>query len=175
MLCGNCISAGVPTRKQNCIPGFKARQISLIDLTGHIKLTDFGLAVKLNQSELLYRDCGTCTYKAPGIFLVINFLDLTINSFMGHFYSEIIKNCGYNQLVDYWALGVVIFELVALKIPFTDNSKNNLEKSIINDLPKMELLEKITDDGDIYDLVVCLLQKEPEERLGGSETRWNTN
>uniref|UniRef100_A0A8C1G3S5 Protein kinase X-linked n=1 Tax=Cyprinus carpio TaxID=7962 RepID=A0A8C1G3S5_CYPCA len=61
----------------------------LLDSEGHIRLTDFGFAKKL--SERTWTLCGTPEYLAP----------------------EVIQSKGHGRAVDWWALGVLIFEMLA--------------------------------------------------------------
>lgn len=61
----------------------------LIDRDGHIKLTDFGFAKKIDDKS--YTLCGTPEYLAP----------------------EVILGQGHNHGVDWWALGVLIYEMLS--------------------------------------------------------------
>lgn len=63
----------------------------LIGQDGHVKLTDFGFAKRVRSSEQTYTMCGTPDYLAP----------------------EIILSQGYTQSVDWYAWGVLIFEMLA--------------------------------------------------------------
>jgi protein kinase A len=56
--------------------------------TGHLKLIDFGLS-KILQEDRTYTLCGSPEYMAP----------------------EVLTKQGYSFSVDYWALGVLIYEL----------------------------------------------------------------
>lgn len=66
----------------------------LLDSQGHVKLCDLGFAKRV--SDRTYTVCGTPDYLAP----------------------EIILNKGYGRSVDWWALGVLIFEMLAGYPPF---------------------------------------------------------
>ena len=68
----------------------------LINVDGHIKLTDFGLSKKYNKVERSYTICGTVQYLAP----------------------EILEGSGYNESVDWWSYGVIMFEMLTGKLPF---------------------------------------------------------
>lgn len=54
----------------------------LIDDKGHVKLSDFGLAIKLGENEKASAQCGTYQYMAP----------------------EILQGTGYDRMVDWWSL-----------------------------------------------------------------------
>jgi serine/threonine protein kinase len=61
----------------------------LIDAAGHIKITDFGFAKVIEDKTFTL--CGTPEYLAP----------------------EIIMSYGHDKGVDWWALGILIFEMLA--------------------------------------------------------------
>lgn len=63
----------------------------LITTKGHVKLVDFGFAKKLESSERTFTVCGTPEYLAPEVILP--------------------SRPGYTKKVDYWALGVLTYEL----------------------------------------------------------------
>ena len=70
----------------------------LIDKEGHVKITDFGFAKVVKDKT--YTLCGTPEYLAP----------------------EIIQSKGHNKNVDWWALGVLVFEMLAGYPPFYDDN-----------------------------------------------------
>ena len=73
----------------------------LLDNEGHVKLTDFGLAKSLSADDKASTMCGTPEYFAP----------------------EILLKIGYDRMVDYWTLGVLLYELITMNTPFrADNS-----------------------------------------------------
>ena len=63
----------------------------LLDATGHVALCDFGLSKPdLRSDELTNTFCGTPEYIAP----------------------ELLENQGYTKTVDWWTLGVLLYEMM---------------------------------------------------------------
>ena len=123
----------------------------LVTVDGHIKLTDFGLsfvgAEVLSRSDASghHRVVGTPDYISP----------------------EALMGTGYGPSVDWWALGIVLFELLVGFPPFNDESpthifQNILKKEICWPLPPDEL------SADAKDLIECLLTTDPANRLGAN-------
>lgn len=73
----------------------KTENVQLLEPNGTVKLLDFGVAVKIGERQRTI--CGTEEYMAP----------------------EILKDHGYGKEIDLWALGVLVFELLAGSTPFT--------------------------------------------------------
>jgi len=80
----------------------------LIDKQGHVKITDFGFAKVVPDKTLTL--CGTPEYLAP----------------------EIIQSKGHNKNVDWWALGVLIFEMLAGYPPFYDDNPLGIYHKIMD-------------------------------------------
>lgn len=111
----------------------------LIDRYGYIKMCDFGFAKKIDRGKA-YTLCGTPEFLAP----------------------EIILGRGYNMGVDYWALGVLIFEMNAGYSPFWDADQQKIYHKIIN--AKFRPRSSFSDN--LIDIVRGLLQKDLTKRLG---------
>jgi serine/threonine protein kinase len=75
----------------------------LLDESGYVCLTDFGLAKILEQNEQAYSFCGTPEYLAP----------------------EILEENGHAFPVDWWALGILTYEMIVGFPPFYTGSSNN--------------------------------------------------
>ncbi|KAJ3306024.1 camp-dependent protein kinase catalytic subunit [Kappamyces sp. JEL0829] len=110
----------------------------LLDSTGHIKLADFGFAKRLTTTTASF--CGTPDYIA----------------------AEIVASRPYTFTVDWWSLGVLIFELTSGKTPFrADDSEgiyNNIQMGKIQWVPEVS--------GAIREVVSGLLESDPRKRLG---------
>jgi len=82
-----------------------------IDKYNKLKIGDFGISIKLNDTRYAKSKVGTLIYMAP----------------------EIIKGEKYNNKVDIWALGCIIYELCTLNFCFFDSSILGLCNKIINE------------------------------------------
>ena len=80
----------------------------LIDREGHVKITDFGFAKVVKDKTFTL--CGTPEYLAP----------------------EIIQSKGHNKNVDWWALGVLVFEMLAGYPPFYDDNPMGIYQKIMD-------------------------------------------
>jgi len=80
----------------------------LIDQDGYVQIIDFGLARMLGKNQAAFTMCGTPEYLAP----------------------EIINDAGYDKGVDWWALGVIIYEMLIGVTPFFNKKKNAVLRKI---------------------------------------------
>jgi len=110
----------------------------LLDREGHLKLTDFGFAKYLDDRT--YTLCGTPEYLAP----------------------EIIQSKGHNKAVDWWALGILVYEMLVGYPPFYDDNAFGIYEKIL--VGKVTWPKKI--DGIAKDLVRKLLVQDRTKRLG---------
>ncbi|KAI8895657.1 kinase-like domain-containing protein [Globomyces pollinis-pini] len=110
----------------------------LINAQGHVKITDYGFAkVVPDQTWTL---CGTPDYLAP----------------------EIIQSKGYGRAVDWWALGILIYEMVAGYPPFYHDDPMKLYENILLCKPKFSA----SFDPNCKDLVKRLLVLDLTKRFG---------
>uniref|UniRef100_A0A3P9K719 Ribosomal protein S6 kinase n=1 Tax=Oryzias latipes TaxID=8090 RepID=A0A3P9K719_ORYLA len=83
----------------------------LLDSNGHIVLTDFGLSKEFDQAERAFSVCGTIEYMAP----------------------EIVEGgqSGHDMAVDWWSLGVLMYELLTGGSPYTVDGGENSHSDIL--------------------------------------------
>jgi len=129
----------------------------LLTSKGHLKVTDMGLA-KLVIGKT-YTTCGTPEYFAP----------------------EIIASKGHTIAVDWWCLGILIFELMTGKPPFDSPNPMQIYAKVMRGVTKVKFPPACK--GDVGHLIHELLKQDPAERLpcraGGVENlkkhRWYRN
>jgi len=133
--------------QQDCIYRDLKPENVLFDARGHVKLCDFGLArcgIK-SFSCGTYSMCGTPEYMAP----------------------EMIIRIGYGFSVDFWALGIAIFEILTGSPPWTGT--NHLE--LLTKIKKDQVIfpSKVSPNASL--LISALLVKNIDSRLGANGTQ----
>ena len=113
----------------------------LLDYNGHIALCDFGLC-KLNmaESDKTNTFCGTPEYLAP----------------------ELLLGQGYSKSVDWWTLGILLYEMMCGLPPYYDENTNEMYRKILYD----PLRFNDDMDRDARSLLTGLLTRDPDKRLG---------
>jgi len=116
----------------------------LLDTEGYVKIADFGLCKEgMGYGDRTGTFCGTPEFLAP----------------------EVLTETSYTRAVDWWGLGVLIFEMLVGESPFPGDDEEEVFDSIVNDevrYPRFLSLEAIA-------IMRRLLRKNPERRLGASE------
>ncbi|KAJ7990828.1 hypothetical protein DPEC_G00290970 [Dallia pectoralis] len=118
----------------------------LMDSCGHIVLTDFGLSKEFDEAERAYSICGTIEYMAP----------------------EIVEGgaAGHDMAVDWWSLGVLMYELMTGGSPFTVDGDQNSHTDIARRISKKDPPFPKDMGPQAKDLIQRLLVKDPKKRLG---------
>ena len=117
----------------------------LVEEDGYIKLADFGLAKFIKGEDgATFSYWGTPEYLAP----------------------EVIRREGHSFEVDWWAFGILIYELVIGRPPFMDRNHQKLEKLILNGRIAFpdEKLHGIAMSEDLKDIIIKLLDRDPLTR-----------
>ncbi|XP_078041412.1 serine/threonine-protein kinase N isoform X2 [Augochlora pura] len=116
----------------------------LLDTEGYVKIADFGLCKEgMGYGDRTGTFCGTPEFLAP----------------------EVLTETSYTRAVDWWGLGVLIFEMLVGESPFPGDDEEEVFDSIVNDevrYPRFLSLEAIA-------IMRRLLRKNPDRRLGSSE------
>lgn len=110
----------------------------LISKDGYIKLTDLGLSKRISKNTRTM--CGTPQYIAP----------------------EVILLKAYGKSVDWWSLGIVMFEMVAGNVPFYDDNQRKLFKKIV--VGSYKTPDNFSDN--FSDITKNLLQTDSKKRFG---------
>ncbi|CAF0909500.1 unnamed protein product [Brachionus calyciflorus] len=113
----------------------------LLDNEGHCKIADFGMCKEgMFDGKLTSTFCGTPDYIAP----------------------EILQELDYGFGVDWWALGVLMYEMMAGQPPFEADNEDDLFESILHD----EVLYPIWLTKDAISILKSFMTKNPNKRLG---------
>ncbi|XP_075609833.1 ribosomal protein S6 kinase alpha-5 isoform X2 [Balearica regulorum gibbericeps] len=124
----------------------------LLDSDGHVVLTDFGLSKEFltDENERAYSFCGTIEYMAP----------------------DIVRggDTGHDKAVDWWSVGVLMYELLTGASPFTVDGEKNSQAEISRRILKSEPPYPQEMSALSKDIIQRLLMKDPKKRLGCGPT-----
>ncbi|XP_076359655.1 RAC serine/threonine-protein kinase-like isoform X1 [Tachypleus tridentatus] len=116
----------------------------LLDKEGHIKIADFGLC----KEDIIYGAttktfCGTPEYLAP----------------------EVLEDTDYGRAVDWWGLGVVMYEMMCGRLPFYNRDHDILFELIL--VEEVKFPKSLSPEAK--SILSGLLIKDPKKRLGGGQ------
>uniref|UniRef100_A0A7M4FFB8 non-specific serine/threonine protein kinase n=1 Tax=Crocodylus porosus TaxID=8502 RepID=A0A7M4FFB8_CROPO len=131
----------------------------LITSMGHIKLTDFGLSKigLMNMTTNLYEGHMTKDTR--------EFMDKQVCGTPEYIAPEVILMQGYGKPVDWWAMGIILYEFLVGCVPFFGDTPEELFGQVISD----EIMWPEGDEAlpaDAQDLIMRLLRQCPLERVG---------
>ncbi|KAM9558813.1 protein kinase C epsilon type isoform 2-T3 [Salvelinus alpinus] len=113
----------------------------LLDAQGHCKLADFGMCKEgILNGVTTTTFCGTPDYIAP----------------------EILQELEYGPSVDWWALGVLMYEMMAGQPPFEADNEDDLFESILHD----DVLYPVWLSKEAVSILKAFMTKSPNKRLG---------
>uniref|UniRef100_A0A8C5GGR3 non-specific serine/threonine protein kinase n=1 Tax=Gouania willdenowi TaxID=441366 RepID=A0A8C5GGR3_GOUWI len=114
----------------------------MLDKDGHIKITDFGLCKEgITPDATMKTFCGTPEYLAP----------------------EVLEDNDYGRAVDWWGMGVVMYEMMCGRLPFYNQDHERLFELIL--MEEIRFPRNLSPDAK--SLLAGLLKKDPKQRLGG--------
>ncbi|KAJ3029300.1 UNVERIFIED_CONTAM: hypothetical protein HDU68_012537 [Siphonaria sp. JEL0065] len=122
----------------------------LLDELGHAHLTDFNIAVNIDRSSILKSRSGTMAYLAP----------------------EVFGDNGYYWQVDWWSLGVMLYELIYFKRPFRGKTTTSMISSIRDSeiiFPKTNVFSRslpVEISANCVTFLTELMDRNPITRLG---------
>uniref|UniRef100_A0A6Q2XDN0 non-specific serine/threonine protein kinase n=1 Tax=Esox lucius TaxID=8010 RepID=A0A6Q2XDN0_ESOLU len=131
----------------------------LITSMGHIKLTDFGL------SRIGLMNMTTNLYEGHMEKDTREFIDKQVCGTPEYIAPEVILRQGYGKPVDWWAMGVILYEFLVGCVPFFGDTPEELFGQVVSD-------DIIWPDGedalpaDAQDMITRLMRQSPLERLG---------
>lgn len=111
----------------------------LIDIDGHVKIADFGLAKIIPKMQKSYSFCGSPEYMSP----------------------EMLQGIGHDRKLDLYCLGALLYEMLTGLPPYFNKDNNLMYRSIIKD--KLKYPEFL--NPQIVDLLKILLEKDAEKRI----------
>ncbi|KAI8087376.1 hypothetical protein BDF21DRAFT_358843 [Thamnidium elegans] len=113
----------------------------MLSLDGHIKMADYGLCKEnMGYGKTTGTFCGTPEFMAP----------------------EILREQNYGRAVDWWAYGVLIYEMLLGQSPFRGEDEDEIFDAILED----DILYPINMSSDSISICQQLLQRDPSQRLG---------
>ncbi|XP_075158422.1 protein kinase C delta isoform X2 [Haematobia irritans] len=113
----------------------------LLDYEGHVRIADFGMCkLQIYLDKTADSFCGTPDYMAP----------------------EIIKGESYNQNVDWWSFGVLLYEMLIGQSPFSGCDEDELFWSICNEIPWFPVYIS----AEATSILKGLLDKDHTKRIG---------
>lgn len=115
----------------------------LLDAEGHCCLTDFGLSKDLDPTDQAHTFCGTPEYLAP----------------------EIVTGVGHGKAVDWWSLGILLYELTVGIPPFYSQNVNEMYNKIQHGVLRFPPFLS----EHCKSLIVALLNRDPNKRLGSGK------
>lgn len=128
-------------RKNNLIHRDMKPHNILLSLSGNVKIADFGFVASTNDNKLMDTLCGSPIYMAP----------------------EILKYNKYDEKVDLWSVGIILFEMLTGKPPFTANNHIQLLRTI--ETTDFKIPDDVNISNECMDLLRSLIVVNPKYRI----------
>ncbi|XP_066585062.1 microtubule-associated serine/threonine-protein kinase 3-like isoform X2 [Prorops nasuta] len=134
----------------------------LITALGHIKLTDFGL------SKMGLMSLATNLYEGYIDRDTRQFSDKQVFGTPEYIAPEVILRQGYGKPVDWWSMGIILYEFLIGCVPFFGETPEELFAHTVNDDIEWPDENDWPVQPEAKDIITALLQQSPRERLGTS-------
>ncbi|CAG9324763.1 unnamed protein product [Blepharisma stoltei] len=116
----------------------------VLDKDGHARLTDFGLSKEgVSDGQLNRSFCGSIAYLAP----------------------EMLRRAGHTRSVDWYLLGVLLYEMMVGSPPYYSHNREELFNNIQRG--KLRFPKNLSENAK--SLIKQLLNRDPSKRLGASK------
>uniref|UniRef100_A0A1Q3FEL8 non-specific serine/threonine protein kinase n=1 Tax=Culex tarsalis TaxID=7177 RepID=A0A1Q3FEL8_CULTA len=132
----------------------------LITALGHIKLTDFGL------SKMGLMSLATNLYEGYLDSETRQFSDKQVFGTPEYIAPEVILRQGYGKPVDWWSMGIILYEFMVGCVPFFGETPEELFAHTVNDDIEWPDNDDWPIQDEAKDLITVLLQQNPRDRLG---------
>ncbi|BES90993.1 Microtubule-associated serine threonine-protein kinase [Nesidiocoris tenuis] len=132
----------------------------LITALGHIKLTDFGL------SKMGLMSLATNLYEVYVERDTRQFSDKQVFGTPEYIAPEVILRQGYGKPVDWWSMGIILYEFLIGCVPFFGETPEELFAHTVNDDIEWPDDDDWPVQEEAKDLISLLLQQNPRDRLG---------
>ncbi|XP_076659116.1 microtubule-associated serine/threonine (MAST) protein kinase dop isoform X3 [Halictus rubicundus] len=132
----------------------------LITALGHIKLTDFGL------SKMGLMSLATNLYEGYIDRDTRQFSDKQVFGTPEYIAPEVILRQGYGKPVDWWSMGIILYEFLIGCVPFFGDTPEELFAHTVNDDIEWPDDEDWPVQVEAKDIITALLQQSPRDRLG---------
>ncbi|CAH1393247.1 unnamed protein product [Nezara viridula] len=132
----------------------------LITALGHIKLTDFGL------SKMGLMSLATNLYEVYIDRDTRQFSDKQVSGTPEYIAPEVILGQGYGKPIDWWSMGVILYEFLVGCVPFFGETPEELFAHTVNDDIEWPDDDDWPVQEEAKDIISSLLQQNPRDRLG---------
>ncbi|XP_050063995.1 microtubule-associated serine/threonine-protein kinase 3 isoform X2 [Aphis gossypii] len=132
----------------------------LITALGHIKLTDFGL------SKMGLMSLATNLYEVHVDRDTRQFSDKQVFGTPEYIAPEVILRQGYGKPVDWWSMGIILYEFLVGCVPFFGETPEELFAHTVNDDIEWPDENEWPIQPEAKNIISSLLQQNPRDRLG---------